>query len=180
MEHILEKENMDAIKALSDVNIKVSEAKNLLFKLQEEETEYLVQREEKALSKINKVLVESKDLLDKTHQNYESIHEFCRSVSGYAEFLTETYNKFQKLLEIFKERNEIWDKNAKHQDVEFANLRKLIENDTKAVEEREKRVAEETKSLQVQREQIESRQQALLVSYKVEKDLWDQIQSKKN
>lgn len=50
--HILEKKTMEAVKALSDLTLKISEQQNLLCKLQEEETEYLIEREKKAMERI--------------------------------------------------------------------------------------------------------------------------------
>lgn len=177
-EQILEKENMNSIKALSDVNIKISDAKNLLFKLQEEETEYLVKREEKALEKINKVLNESKDLLDKTHQNYEEIHQFCQVVSGYADFLEEAHEKFKRLLELFNKRNEVWDENAKQQYAEIARQKKILEQDAEAIGTREIKITEAKKEIIREREHLASQQSSLLTAFKVEKDLWNKLQKK--
>lgn len=171
----LEKQKMDILSEIATTNMKISEAKNLLTTLQEKETEYLIIREKKALTKITKVLEESKDLLDKTHQNYEHIHEFCKTLSGYADFLDETHEKFSKMLETFAKRNEIWDENAKRQYEEIARQRKIVEQDAEAVAKRETKIIETKKGLIREREQIESRQQALLIAYKTEKDLWDKL-----
>jgi hypothetical protein len=174
----LEKSRMDAVKELADTSMKISESKNILLKLQEKETEYLIAREEKAINKINKVLEESKDLLDKTQGNYEQIHIFCRTVSEYADFLSEAQGKFQKMLELFEERNKLWEENAQLQYAEIARQRKITEQDTKAIETREKKIEEATKSLQKDREYIESQRASLLAAYSVEQKLWDKIQRK--
>ena len=47
MEHTISKEEMDALKALSEINMEISKQKELLFKLQEEETQYLIDREKR-------------------------------------------------------------------------------------------------------------------------------------
>lgn len=177
-EQILEKEKMDSIKALSDVNIKISEARNVLFKLQEEETEYLVKREEKVLGKINKVFEESRDLLYETHKNYEEVHEFCQTISNYSDFVSESYKKLQNLLELFKNKNKLWEENVNKINIELAHQRKLIENDTKAIKERENRMDEESKGLKAQREHIESQQVTLSISYNLEKELFEKITKK--
>lgn len=166
---------MNSVKALADTNLKISEAKNLLFKLQEDETEYLINREKKALDKISKVFVESKDLLDKTHQNYEEIHQFCKTVSEYADFLAENHSKFQDMLATFHKRNELWEENVKKINQELADQRHAIKQDTEAITEREKRISEAKENIKKEKELIESRQQALLASYRQEKDLWDKL-----
>lgn len=174
----LEREKMEVVREISATNLKISEAKNLLFKLQEEETEYLEKREQKALEKVQKVLAESRDLLEVTTGNYDLIHEFCKTLSGYADFLEEAHEKFGKMLEHFDERNAEWDKNAKLQHGEIARQRKIVEGDKKALEEREKRMDEKAESLKAQREHIESQQKSLAAAFKVEKDLWEKL--KKN
>lgn len=173
MEIELEQKKMESIRELANVSMKISEAKNLLFKLQEEETDYLVSREKKALEKVNKILEDSRDLLDKTHQNYEEIHKFCQTITEYADFLSETYEKLQGLIQIFNKKNEIWEENAKRQNIELSTQRKLIENDAKTVEERKKRMDEERESIKKEREHLESQQVALAGVYKLEKDLWE-------
>ncbi len=53
---------MEALKVLTETNMKVSEATSALHKLQEEETQYLVDREERVTEVIKGKLEESKDL----------------------------------------------------------------------------------------------------------------------
>ncbi len=175
MENVLDKQNMEAVKELTNTSMKISEAKNLLFKLQEEETEYLVLREDKALAKIQKVLENSQDLIDKTHKNYESVHEFCKTVADYAEFLEKAHEKFQDLLTMFEKRNEIWNENIRLQDEELSRQKSIIKKDTDSIKVREKRIEESTRELKKEREHIESQQATLLVSYQAEKELWNKI-----
>lgn len=173
----LEQKKMDIMKELASTNIKISDAKNLVLKLQEEETEYLVNREKKALAKVDNVLAESKDLLNRTHENYEEIHQFCQTVSQYADFLKETQDKFQDMLLLFERKNELWEENIKKINQEIADQRHIIKQDTENIEKREKIIIESTERLNKEKGHIESRQQALLLAHKTQKDLWEKIQS---
>ncbi len=47
MEHILSKEEIEAVKALANINLEISEQKELLFKLQEEETRFLIKKHDR-------------------------------------------------------------------------------------------------------------------------------------
>lgn len=176
MPEILEKQKMDVLKVLADTNIKISEAKNTLFKIQEDETEYLKKREEKALVKVQKVLDESKEILDKAHSNYEDTHKFCQTISNYSDFLGEAHGKFTDMLDLFNEKNELWDKNAKLQYEEIARQRKIVEQDTKDIETREKAIKEALKIIENEKILIASRQASLKIALDAEKKLWDKLQ----
>lgn len=150
----LNKENMDTVKELAATNIKISEAKNILFKLQEQETEYLEEREKKALARIDKVLEDSRELLANAKGNYEEIHEFCRTITSFAEFLSEAHTKFGGVLESFKERNDEWNKELDRQNAELAEIRKnitiersLLANEKKNIEEARKSIEKEMKKM---------------------------------
>lgn len=138
------------MKEMAEANIQISEAKNTLFKVQEEETEYLVAREEKALVKIQKVLEDSTELLTQTYENYEEIHSFLRTVSEYAKFIKDTHQNFQQMLAEFHERNAEWDKEAELEHEKAKTLKReikidkiQIENDRKSIERGKKLLAEE-------------------------------------
>jgi len=159
---ILEQKKMDTVKELANANMKISEAKNALFKLQEEETEYLEQREKKALSKIDNMLVESKDLLSKVYENYEETHKFCREVVKYSEFLSESHEKFSGLLEIFDKKNKEWDKKVEKQQKEFDKLKEIIsiektfiKNEKTNIEKAQIRLRDERKKLDSDRGTVE-------------------------
>lgn len=175
MEQTINTEKMNALKALADTNLKVSEARNVLFKLQEDEMEYLEIREKKALIKIQKALSDSQELIDETHKNYEKVTDFCQIISNYFDFLDKTHEKVQKMIDSFNERNEIWDKSFTKQQEDIAYQKRLISQDSKMLDTKEKQLNEMKVRLKKQQEHLESRQATLEASYKVEKSLWDKI-----
>lgn len=175
MEHILDKEKMESMKVLAETSMKISEAKGVLFKLQETETEYLVSREKKAVARIQQVLNDSQEILDKALNNHAQVKEYTDSIMSGVEFLNETYKKFQGMLANFNERNELWEKNIKQKEEQIAHQRKLVETDEKNIEKAYKDIEEKKREFKKAQEVIESRQQALIQSYKIEKDLWDKL-----
>lgn len=171
---------MESMKVLADTSMKISEAKGVIFKLQETETEYLVEREEKAMTRINKLFSDSKDLLDKTKNNHEEIRKYAATVSEFHEFLNKTFDTFQSLLSNFNERNDLWERNIRKKEEEMASMKEEIKAEQKLIEIDKKDIEEKRKSIKQAQEQIESRQTTLLQSYNSEKELWNKIISKKS
>jgi thioester reductase-like protein len=173
----LEKEQFDTLKLLADTNIKISDAKDTLNKLQDSESEYIISREEKVTEAINKLLEESSELLSQVHTNYQKVNDFCTVVSSYYDFLKEIHTKFEKMLDTSKKRDELWEENIRNQNQSIANQRKIIEEDRKRLDSDEENIKNKKKQLEKDIIYLESRQETLSVSYKEEQKLWNKIQS---
>lgn len=129
MEHTVDKQTMDALKALSDINLKVSEARNVLTKLEETETEYLVSREKKAIKKIQTTLDSSKELVEQINKNYETISGFAHSVSDGAVFLSKAHGSFTALVEAFAQKQTEWERDIKNQEETIVALKNSLKVD---------------------------------------------------
>ncbi len=123
------KQHMDALKALSDVNLKVSEARNLLTKLQEEETEYLVSREKKAVERLQNTLILSHNLVEETNKNYETITQFSKDVASGAEILARAVDGFKTLNEAKEKFFADWERDIKNQEETIVSLRNNLKVD---------------------------------------------------
>lgn len=152
---------MDSLKALSEINIKISEAKNKLFKIQEEETEYLEVREKKAMGRIQQIIESSEEMLKKVSRNYSQVKEMGQVVSSIHENSDKLSDDFSKLLEEFEERNVEWERKIGQQQDEInSNLKALsiestkIENEKKNLLRREKQIEEDNKLIESRRQQI--------------------------
>ncbi len=165
MEQQLSKQNMDALSALAETNMKISEAKNTLFKLQQEESDYIREREVKTLDRIQKLYDESELLVKNTTRNNKKIHDFCNEVTQYALFLEESHRKFKELVDGFNEKSEMWDKVAKKLENDIAQARKVNENDRRSIEMREKEIEKKLKLITKEKALIESKQAELAISY---------------
>lgn len=154
---------MNSLKALADTNLKISEVRTTLIKLEETETEYLEGREKKAVEKIQKVLDESKDLVEKTQNNYAEVHQLCVTASEFSETFTKIYVQFKEMLLEFDARSELWNKEVERQISEFTEIKKLIkldkqtiENDKKGIEQSRKTIKNDQTHIESQRAQIKS------------------------
>lgn len=154
MEHTISQQEMQSLKALSDLNIKISEAKNLLFKLQEEETEYLSIREKKAMDRIQKVVDDSKEMVKQADENHGEIKLLFNEVSGFADKLLKTQDIFHGLLSEFEESNVEWERDIGKQQDDLAEIHKMlnvekvkIENDKQSLVIASKKLADDQRKL---------------------------------
>jgi len=179
MENVVGKETMESLKALADINLKVSEAKNLLFKLEEQETEYLIAREKKVMDRIKKVVDDSQEMVNEADKNYGQIKELLENISGFCNLLINTQEQFNTLIETFNQRNELWEKHIGEQQDGIEENRKLIKVHSQIIENDKKSISISKESLENQKRHLESQQASLLASYTVEKELWDKLKGLK-
>lgn len=133
---------MASIKALADTNIEISKAKNLLFKLQESETDYLVIREKKAMDRIQKVVDDSKELVKEATNNHSDINNLLIEATALVTGLDKVSETYTNLLIEFDERNVEWERHIGKQQDNLEEIRKglkaervQIDNDKKSIEQ---------------------------------------------
>lgn len=143
---------MDSIKKLADLNLAISEANSKLKDIKDNETEYITLRKDKVEKQIDEIFKSSSELLDKTHKNYEGVHNFCNILSNYKEFLEENYTEFSKMLADFEEKNKEWDRRYEEQITELGRQEKIIEGDKKQIASDKKEISEAQK--QIERDKI--------------------------
>lgn len=174
----LEKQKFDTLKLLADANVKISDAKATLEQLEATKTDYLKLREEKTKEDIQKILNDSKGLVEEIHKNYKSVQVLCSVVSSYTVFLSEMQDKFSNMFSDFEKRNELWEKNVAAQKKELSEYQRIVKQDAEDIQSKEKILNETAERLKREKALIESRQQALQTSYNAEKELWNQLQKK--
>lgn len=146
-QHILDKKQMDTMKMLADTNLKISEARGKIFQLEKDEESYLQSREKKALERIQKLFDDSSDLLKSAQGNYDSIQALCKQVMEFCDFLIDAQQKFQSLVDIFMERNKLWEEKMRKMSLEFEETKKLIDSDKRNIEERSQRLDDREKEV---------------------------------
>lgn len=141
-------EEMEALKALADANVKVSEIRGIIAKLKSEESAYLEEREKKALERVSKILEDSETVLKEALANYEAIHQFAKDTTELADFVQEAYGEFKALQTTFHTYTAAWESNISAKETALQDLNKKIqidrvqvEKDREGVRAAEKRVA---------------------------------------
>lgn len=157
------KDQMILQKAMAETTMKISMAKAELFKLQEAETIYLVEREKRAMEKINQTVTDNQSLIDEAKNNVEIVQKWSESLVSFSDFLDGLHAQFLELLEDFNQRNDAWEKKLNDQLSEIAEMRKHIRadqiritNDRKGIERREKLLADKQEVIESRQAQIKS------------------------
>lgn len=175
MEHEISQQNMQAINELAKTNMLISEAKNSLFKLKENEKQYIEEREKIAVESVNEVLNNSKKLLDETLKNTKEMQEFHESVRQFAETLGHIQDRLEEDVKDFTKRTIEWEKSIKSQQDEIAESKKHLKIERNELENDKKTLKSKETSLKNLEKHLQSRQQSLEASYKVEKSLWNKL-----
>lgn len=156
---------MESLKALASTNLKISEAEATLLKLQSAEKDYLEEREKKTFDMIQKIFENSKELIEKTKFNYDEVVKFYNVTVAFSSTLNEMWGKYETFIAQFNERNMFWEETYKNQMEELAKLTADSEKRNKDMDEREILLNERKKVLDNQALHLESKQQALKVTY---------------
>lgn len=161
-ETIVSKQNMEGLKTLSEITLKISDAKNLLFKLQEDETEYLILREKRAMERIQKVIDDSGEMVKEADKNYEKIQELFNGISEFASNLVSIQEQFTSLFSAFNERNVLWEADMAKQQDEILDIRNKIkvdqikiENDSKSIDIAKQKIKDDQRKLDSDRGTVE-------------------------
>lgn len=152
---------MDSMKILAETNMKISEARNTLTSLQQDETKYLTIREEKALDRIKALFDKSSDIIEKTRSNYQEVRQILSWAGELVTFIVEASTNFKKLMDDFAERNALWNEQVGKQEEKFQALERQmkidtvrLENDKKALESEKKEIANAKLKIESDREEI--------------------------
>jgi len=162
MEHILTKENMDAVKALADTNVKISEARDSLAKIKALESSYLSDREKKALEVIEKVIKDSENLLKEAKGNYEQVISLYKTVSEFSSFLADSYKQFKEMLVEFEKKNTLWTASLNAREEELSQIKETvrldkirIQNDRESLNRKEEDLRSDRRKIEDDRATIE-------------------------
>ena len=143
----IEKQKMDALNALVQANLSVSDAKNKLVKLKEEENVYIAEREREALARIQSILDESNEILTNINTNYAEIKHIYETVSNIAAFLDESHAKLQGLHTLFTQKTELWEQEIAEKEKSMEELKKNLQVQTTLIENEKVSLKSKEKSL---------------------------------
>jgi len=160
--HELEKNKIEALSALSSLNMRVSEAHNALSKLKEEEKTYLAEREGRFMERIAKILEESEDVLKEAGKNYDEVKSLVQIATDFTQFIVESVEEIKEVRIAFEENTKLFDESVKRREGEIEELRKSVkldrtqlENDKKTLESNREALKREKKKVQDERGVIE-------------------------
>ncbi len=149
----VEQKKMDALRVLSDVNMKISQAREELSTVDSKKDQYFEEREKEAIERISSLLKESQYILKEAGVNFDEIHLFAQSINSFAGTVTSFYERLLEIEDLFKERAKefnqiigVEEEKAKEIKNQIKIDRIQIEGDRRVLVEREKElVKRETK-----------------------------------
>lgn len=156
-------EQMIALKALADTNMKVSEVKATLIKIEETKQEYFKIREEETIKRINKIISESSKILKEAQLNYYETTQFHHTTASYADALATAHSILLQNVSDFDKRQVLWEKSMKEQEDILNEIKKgiVIENvrilnDKKGIERAQKKIEQDKVLIESRQAQIKS------------------------
>lgn len=96
------KKHMEALRALSDVTLKISEARNTLTSLEQNKEKFLEARAFDEVARLTQVLAESQQLIDSINANYGEITELATIVRETAASLVSIHDAFFGYVQTFE------------------------------------------------------------------------------
>ncbi|MBT3354819.1 MAG: hypothetical protein HN402_07870 [Candidatus Scalindua sp.] len=161
MKHTITKDEMKSKKALADINLKVSEARNELFEMQAEEAVYIEEREKRVVAKIKKAVQDSEAMVKEAESNHGDIKVLANGLSDFADNLNQIHAGFNEMYEEFNKRNDAWEKDLNNQQAKIEQTRKeygivkdKLENDKKSLKRSQRKLAADKVKLESQRQSL--------------------------
>lgn len=152
--HEVNKEKMDALKALSETNLKVSEARALLQTLQEDETEYLVGREKRAVERIEAVLKDSEAVLSQIGENYASTANLSNEVADVCTKITDLLITFTECRGLFATKCDAFDAYIGKQEDSVAKMKQDVQVQKTLLKEKEESLNRKSKQIDIDRRKL--------------------------
>lgn len=150
-ETIVTNEQMNALKALSDTNMKVSESKATLIKIEETKQQYFKIRETETNERIAKIIAESAEVLKQARENYYETTQFYYTITSFADSLNVSYETFVHLINDFNERDQEWQKSFAEQENYLKQLKIEIDNDKQNIIKEKNKIESDKKLLEIDR-----------------------------
>lgn len=159
---ILDQEKFSTLKALAEMQVRLSEGQAEMKRLEEEKEEYLKMREEEGNERVAKVLAESRDALEQTTKNHDELSHYGDELKAFADSLKSCSDKVVTLCQDFRtwmkgETEKIDEKRAEvsEQVKKMKVLEVEIAEDRKQLVRESARVAEEMRLLEDRRGLLE-------------------------
>lgn len=170
----LEKDKMDTLKQLAEVNIEISNAKAILQNLKSNIQDFLEKRKLLEEDTIRKVYSESKGIIDEIQKEFSKIHAYYNEIRSYTVFLQELQSNIISQIDVFTENSEEFIQYIQGEFTKISELKKDLENDRIINKNEFDSIQKAKVQLSKDRKHLESQQDTLATSFKEIKKLWKQ------
>lgn len=157
----VDRAKMEALEELAKTNMLVSEGHNALHDLKGLETDYLVEREGKAMVAVDRVLEESESAIKQAMENYEAVKSLAEDTRSVSSRVVDLFNAVKGVMARFDEKSELWLKNVQDREGKLeegkrmlALQQKMIENERKSLDERALDLVKAEEKVAADREEV--------------------------
>jgi chromosome segregation ATPase len=168
----LEKDKMDTLQRLAQVNIEISAGKAILQNLKVDVEDFLKEREILEKGVIDRVRVESKQIIDEIHKDFSKIDAYYNEIRSYTGFLKELQENIHTQVETFKETSQNFIEYIALEQHKLSEQRKDIQSDRNIIENELESIKKMKEQISKDTQYLESQQATLTNSYKEIKKQW--------
>lgn len=158
----VDREKMQALEELARTNIAVSDAHTALDDVKGLETDYLVEREGKAMAAVDRVLAESEAVVNQAMENYDAVNTVAADVRTVASRTVDLFNALKGIMARFDQKSALWLKNVEDREGKLeeksralAVQKRLLDNDRKSLDERALLLTDAEAKVAADREEVE-------------------------
>jgi len=126
--HEIDKQKMDSLKALAEINMTISKTREQLSKIKAEESQYFTERERELLQKLANLTTDSQEIVELAYAKHQEVQLFCRDLINFSQAAGSLIEDLEQAQDLFAEK-----------DKEFKNTLKIeqdriqgIKNELKA------------------------------------------------
>jgi len=157
----VDRAKMESLEELARTNILVSEAHTALSDLKGLETDYLVEREGKAVVAVDRVLTESEEIVKQAMENCEAVATLAADTRSVSSRVVDLFNAVKGVMARFDEKSALWLKNVQDREGKLEDERKallvqkkMLDNERIALNERALELTAAEAKVAVDREEV--------------------------
>lgn len=169
-DHAIKSEHMEAMKALAETNMRLSEAKSDLFSLRSEESRYLEERRSAEKKAVSDALDESRGMLAEIQEIRESARDLARESLILSDKARESVAEFNRMRSELIESERVRGEEIIRMLSEVREERNSLANESAMIDARRKEIQSMEKGISDERRRIDSERGALERAVKRIKD----------
>lgn len=125
----VEQKKMDALRALADINMRISSTRAELATLDLNKEEYFSKREKEIVDRIAKLVQESREALKEAGVNFDELHAFAKQIFAFSDQITEFHGKLLEINDLLGKKASQFEKYVANQEDKFEEVRKGLKID---------------------------------------------------
>jgi hypothetical protein len=161
MEQTLDKQMMESLRELANINGEISSGKAEIIQLKKGLEEFLENRKQLEQNTISAILEESKKTIQEINENKVFVQSYYNEVSSFSKFLKEIYSSFNEMKDNFEKEQELWKLTVSKDSKTLSEIKKEIDNNIRLLDIDKKYIADAKKQIAKDKEYITNQQNTI-------------------